>query len=88
MGDNKIMAHRRKNKSGFTEAAISIPTKLWEDFNALCKDPFTGKPIYGRRSQILTKLLNQYVNEHAAEVEQNKKPFMETLMQELGNKND
>ena len=70
------MAHKRKNETGFTRCTFSLPTSLVERLDAACIDPLTGKPVYGKRSQLITTAVNGILARAETKIEKTSKEFI------------
>ena len=49
--------------NGFREICISIPERLIGRLDIFFYDPALGKPSYGARSQLISELLEKWLNE-------------------------
>ncbi len=57
---------RPKLPGGTVEWTITLPKPLAAQVNKLLHDPITGKPVYGGRAALITRLLQTHVNEQFA----------------------
>lgn len=62
---------RKKAAEPYVQQKISLPSTLMARFGLLHWDPVLSKPRYGAVSEVLTKLLADYVNK----MEQGQDPF-------------
>lgn len=58
------MGRRRKGKS--VEVKLLIPEMIYLEFEKALTNNFSSKPVYGMRSQIITFLIQRWLEENKA----------------------